>query len=595
MSHVNASLLTQLEDASWYLHRRTDGRWYYRDVKNVNSAIKDRAGIIMMNPDAPRKEVETYLRQVFRPGRAAERQAGAGRLAYQGLAVFPTTDDIQKEISADEMLLVISQPHPQGLHPELRILWENQTFKNRLMFLCGEETFTRVSENAAYAKAAQDQIGDFQGQRMPETAPEMQQAKAALDRWQNGFLSALRETFTQLYYPGLDGTLTRRSLKLEFVSNAFVGEIAILDTLRDERKYREDVEADAFRSEFEDLVFTAQTMQWKDLMETVARRADWYLVPPGGHESLKATALRKDFWRDEGAGYLRKRPFPPEKTAIVLQQLTRSDDTGQVMLQVSAKHGDRVHYAEDGRPITSASPIVQNGRLETDALKVTFLAVNSTGVHETGDSRHWQNAITLKYQLNYRDGSQRVILKAVPSGTIRYSLDGSNARYGQIYEGEISVPEGWDKPVSAIAEASGIWSEAVPIAIPRGRGEDRPLQIDPQRPAKWRCRLKCPDRRRSFEVLTILKRFAGEIGGVQINVAKPNSTEDWISLGFGQNVLRSAEALEARTSELAVDLGEEVQPDLDINISRVKFPSGRALVEAAKELGLAPKPDEIVQ
>jgi hypothetical protein len=177
LSHVNASLLTQLKDASWYLHRRTDGRWYYRDVKNVNSAIKDRAGIIIMNPDAPRKEVEAYLQQVFRPGRTADRQAGAGRLAYQRVAVFPTTDDIQKEISADEVLLVISQPHSQGLHS-------------------------------------------------------------------------------------------------------------------DERKYREGVEMDAFRSEFEDLIFTAPTMQWKDLMETVARRGDWYLVPPGGHESLKATAAR---------------------------------------------------------------------------------------------------------------------------------------------------------------------------------------------------------------------------------------------------------------------------------------------------------------
>ena len=80
-----------------------------------------------------------------------------------------------------------------------------------------------------------------------------------------------------------------------------------------------------------------------------------------------------------------------------------------------------------------------------------------------------------------------------------------------------------------------------------------------------------------------------------INVAKPYSTEDWISLSFGQNLLRPAEILEARASELTVDLGEEVQPDLDLNISRVKFPTGRALVEAAKELGVAPKPDEVVQ
>jgi hypothetical protein len=336
-------------------------------------------------------------------------------------------------------------------------------------------------------------------------------------------------------------------------------------------------------------------MQWKDLMETVARRADWYFVPPGGHESLKAAALRKDFWRDEAAGYLRKRPFPPENTAVVLQQLARSDETGRATLQVTAKHGDRIHYEEGDRPVTIASPIVQNGRIETGAMKIAFLAVDSTGDHETGEPRYWQNTVTLKFQLNYRDGSHRVILKAVPSGTIRYSLDGSNPRQGQIYEGEIPVPEGWDKPLLAIAEASDIWSEQLSIPIPKGRGEGKSLDIDPSRSAEWRCQLKCPDRRRSFEVLAILKRFGGEIGGASINVTKPSSTEDWISLSFGKNLLRPAQILEERAAELAGDLSGEAQPDIDINISRIRFPTGRALVEAAKELGIAPQPGEVVQ
>ena len=40
VSRANVGLVTRLEEASWYLHRRTDGRWYYRNVKNVNSAIR---------------------------------------------------------------------------------------------------------------------------------------------------------------------------------------------------------------------------------------------------------------------------------------------------------------------------------------------------------------------------------------------------------------------------------------------------------------------------------------------------------------------------------------------------------------------------
>ena len=33
---------------------------------------------------------------------------------------------------------------------------------------------------------------------------------------------------------------------------------------------------------------------------------------------MKTAAIRKDVWRDEGAGYLRKGPFPKEKTSVVL-------------------------------------------------------------------------------------------------------------------------------------------------------------------------------------------------------------------------------------------------------------------------------------
>ncbi|MCM8594871.1 DUF499 domain-containing protein [Accumulibacter sp.] len=593
VSRINAALLTQIEDASWYLHRRTDGRWYYRDVKNVNSAIKDRAQTL--NEDARRKEVEAYLRNVFKPGKANECQTGSGRLAYQRLLVFPTTDDIQGTISADDMLLVISQPHAQGLNPILRTFWDNQTFKNRLMFLCGGEVFSKVSENAAYVKAAEDQIKEFEAQRMPDTAPEMQQAKSALDRWRGGFLSALRETFTVLHYPGLDGSLCSRSLKLEFASNAFVGETAILDTLKDERKYRNDVESDSFRDEFEQEIFTAVTMQWRDLTETVARRADWYLVPPGGHETLKAAALRKDLWRDEGAGYVRKGPFPPEKTAVVLQQLARDDDTGKATLQVSAKHGDCVHFETGGSPASPSSPVVEGGRLETDEMRVSLLAVDSTGVHETGEPRPWQNTVTLKYQRSYRDGATRITLKASPRGAIRYTLDGSNPRYGGIYDGEIEVPDGREL-LLAMAEASGIWSELLHVDIPRVKeGDGDSVAIDPARPAEWRHRLKCPDRRRTFEVLAILKRLGGEIGGAQINASLPNSTEDWINLSFGRNLAKPAEDIEKLATELAGRLGQDPQPDLDLNISRLMFATGQALIEAAKELGETLRPDEVKQ
>src|SRR5262249_17329643 len=90
----------------------------------------------------------------------------------------------------------------------------------------------------------------------------------------------------------------------------------------------------------------------RELLETAARHADWYFVPPGGHETMKTVAIRKDVWRDEGGGYLRKGPFPKEKTSPVVTRLGRDDATGLVTFQASAKHGDRVHFEEGGTPAT---------------------------------------------------------------------------------------------------------------------------------------------------------------------------------------------------------------------------------------------------
>jgi hypothetical protein len=388
------------------------------------------------------------------------------------------------------------------------------------------------------------------------------------------------------------------SLRLEFAGNNFVGQFAILDTLKDQRKFRADVESDGMRAEFETFIFTAQTASWRDLTETAGRRADWYFLPPGGHETMKSVAIRKDVWRDEGGGYLRKGPFPKEKTSPLVARLGRDEATGLVTFQVSAKHGDRVYYEEGGRPATINSPVVQNGRLQTTALKVSFLAVDSTGEHQTGDARAETNPITLKYDYAYREGSRRVMLKAIPTGTIRYSLDGSNPRNGGVCDsGEIMVPDGRDV-LLAIAEAHGIWSEQLRVDVPRadaGAG-GAGYKPDLQRPAEWRRRLATNDRGRAFKILECLKRHRATAGGADINVSLQGQSDDYIAMSFGPNVIRTAEQLESVALDLIGQLtGGDGAADVSLVIPAVQFASGTALVEAAKELGEPLKVDEVRQ
>ncbi|MCK7574587.1 MAG: hypothetical protein MZV65_00795 [Chromatiales bacterium] len=58
-------------------------------------------------------------------------------------------------------------------------------------------------------------------------------------------------------------------------------------------------------------------------------------------------------------------------------------------------------------------------------MKVSFLAVDSTGEHETGDPITWTNRITLKGRV-FDSGSDKMMeLRAAPPAPIRYTTDGS--------------------------------------------------------------------------------------------------------------------------------------------------------------------------
>ena len=160
VAQIGPPLLTSLEDDSWYLHRRTDQRWCYRQVKNVNSVIKERATV--MTDDIKRKQVKEHLEKQFKPGQAGNGTNGARGLLYQKLLVFPAVDDIKPD--QNDVTLVISEPREDGLHPDLRSLWDREVWKNRLLFLTGTDGFSYVKDNAAYVKAAEDLVQEFKSQ-----------------------------------------------------------------------------------------------------------------------------------------------------------------------------------------------------------------------------------------------------------------------------------------------------------------------------------------------------------------------------------------------------------------------------------------------
>ena len=109
---------------------------------------------------------------------------------------------------------------------------------------------------------------------------------------------------------------------------------------------------------------------------------------------MKADCFHKDVWREEGS-YVNKGPFPKPATTVRIRELHRDEDTGVARLRLSPVHGDTL-YAEFGGKATPASMKIDGGDFETADLKVSFLAVDSTGGHDTGEPVEWSNRITLK-------------------------------------------------------------------------------------------------------------------------------------------------------------------------------------------------------
>ena len=108
--------------------------------------------------------------------------------------------------------------------------------------------------------------------------------------------------------------------------------------------------------------------------------------------------------------------------------MSRDDDTGKVKLRLSSVNGDRL-YAEFGGPATPASMQLDEPIFETEVMRVSFLAADSSGEHETGEPVEWSNRITLESR-DYLDGDERrVEIQAAPPAAVRYATGGC-ARLG---------------------------------------------------------------------------------------------------------------------------------------------------------------------
>ena len=558
VSRLQNQVVARLVTAAWYLHTTADGRLHVRNVQNLVARVTTTAGAYLRDQAA--SELKDRLREIFKP---------ADGWCYQQMAPLPAVDDV--DISADKVTLVVSEPHPEGLHPALAKLYDQLTYRNRICFLTGERAFDSLLDRARELRAINQIIAEMHQEGIPDGDPQVQQARdQLLPRFLAQFHSAIRESFTTLHYPTRD-RLAKVDFLMEFRENRYDGEQQVVAALADKLKYTDDIASETFRKKVEMRLFTQQSMLWSEVTRRAATQPGWPWHRPDALDRLKQECVHQDRWREEGQ-YVNKGPFPKPATTVRIQELSRDDDTGNVRLRVSPINGDRVHV-EVGGPATSASARLGGGIYETGGkMRVSFLAVDSTAGRETGDPVEWTNCITLKSR-EYLDGDDRRIeIRAAPPAPIRYTTDGSDPKLsGGPYDGAFVVPDGI-RLVLAVAEKDGIAS-----AIHEREVADKPRDkpIDTKAAAVWRPAggFSCPTTNAAYPFINRLKKYADAAGGLRLGV---QASSRWIELNFSDNVELAGDRIEQQVERL-----RELMPagEVEVTARYVRFGTGQRFLD----------------
>lgn len=576
LSRLKGDVLEKLATAAWYLHSTRDGKLYFRNVQNLNAKLESLVKAYL--PEQAVKELRERLKQLF--------QITNG-WCYQKIQVLPAVDEI--EVEHDKVTLVITEPiSGLGLRHELKGFYDQATWKNRIAFLTGtKNTYDQLIDIGKRLKAIQHILDELQVEQLQDSDPQMVQAKDLEDRiWQN-FHSAVRETFTTLWYPTESG-LVDADFLMRFEGNKYSGEQQILDLLEEKMKFTQDVSCETFRKKCEQRLFTQQSMPWNEIRRRAATNPKWQWHRPDGLDRLKEECLHRDVWREDG-GFVDKGPFPQPATSVSIQEQTRDDDTGEVSLRVTPIHGDTIYW-EVGGPATSASAKLDGSTLRTRELEVSFLAIDSAGVHDAGDPVAWRNRITLKYRI-YQSGSDKQIeLRAAPSATIHYTSDGSDPKVaGAVYEGPFSVPKG-SPLVMAFAEREGVESQVERIRIDWDTDEE--VKVDPKLPAIWRRRQQTDSTKGSYEFLERMKKHNARAVGLTITIGGEGGVKEWIELTTYEE-----KQVEPELVEQCLEALRKIQTEGQVKAEAkaLYFETGQDLLDWVKVVRTELQPGEIKQ
>jgi hypothetical protein len=200
----------------------------------------------------------------------------------------------------------------------------------------------------------------------------------------------------------------------------------------------------------------------------------------------------------------------------------------------------------------------------------------------------WTNKVSVRHRFFQEGDSRRCELQPIPTGSIKYTTDGSGPENnGAVYTAPFVVPAS-DRFVLAIAEADGVRSELTKFDIPRESGETV-VTVDGLKSATWKRKFQKDSTGDSYEWLQIAAQHNAELGGVALQVAHE---QRWVEFRSETNVFLASSV----TTEEATRLRDFLQQgNVSLEVEMLRFPTGQDLLDMVKDLKTELRAGEVTQ
>jgi hypothetical protein len=576
----------ELANEAWYLHHTTEERYYFDRQENLTKLLQSLAA------DAPENKVDELIRhrisEMFKPIRKS---------GYEEVLALPALDQITDRVRRSRVLLVVSPD--SKLPPEaVRRFFEGLTQRNNLCVLTGDKTQMASVEKAARHVFAAEKADT----RIPKGHAQRDELERKQVQYGQDFNATVLSVFDKVLFPihrqGKIPELASKPLDMSRdTSRPFNGEDQVEKTLTsDPKKLFLDVERDfdSLREKAEVLLWAPNQTdaRWSDVVERVSEQAGFPWMPPKGIENLKSLACNRGRWEDLGNGYVTKSP-KKKRTSVQVTADTEPDDHGKVRLRVNpinAGPSPKIYYSEDSN-VSTKSKVLEDTTLETNAIRVFFLVIDPSEQFETGEVTKWENKLVIRNELIEERGKRTIKLSVVPSGAIRYSLDGSEPRNGVEYTAPVQIGDS-ETRLLVFAEAEGLETRADFAFQAKGK---KGVHIDDTKPAKVttnKGQKRLDSRQKTFAGLQSAREKAVTFEGVMLTIG--DSVQN-ITITVSPDVQVDAQYIEALLNSALSNTSLPADTPVVMTFKKASFKSGHDLRQFSEELGIELHNGEVQQ